>query len=117
MDSGPSKLKVGIGERDGVAVISLSGRLDAVTSPQAQRELEHAVAGNPRLLVDCTDLSYLSSAGLRAIVIAHRNAVDGGGKLALHVPGTEVMQTITISGVNRVIPIHSTLDGALAQLR
>ena len=51
----------------GTALIRLEGELDALTAPTFQQEIDRAAEGQvDRLVLDMTDLTYLSSAGLRA---------------------------------------------------
>ncbi|EID84239.1 Anti-anti-sigma regulatory factor (antagonist of anti-sigma factor) [Treponema sp. JC4] len=52
--------------------IALEGRLDTVTSPDLESELKTALEGAKELIMDFTKLEYISSAGLRVLLSAHK---------------------------------------------
>ena len=65
--------------RDGTLVISLSGRLDTLTAPELEKELNASLPSADKLVIDLTDLAYISSAGLRTLLSAHKvMSVKGG---------------------------------------
>ena len=53
-------------------VVKLEGRLDALTSQKFEKDLEGAMKGITDLTVDCADLEYISSAGLRTLLAAQQ---------------------------------------------
>ena len=53
---------------DGALTISLEGRLDALTSQTLEKEIMDKLEGITSVTLDCTDLQYISSAGLRTIL-------------------------------------------------
>jgi anti-anti-sigma factor len=66
-----------------VTVITLDGRLDSDTSPRAQQELAELVPSSSPILVDMSRISYMSSAGLRVLLLVYRKAGESGARLAL----------------------------------
>ena len=52
--------------------VALEGRLDTMTSPELSAELDQILNDADRLIIDCSKLDYISSAGLRAILTANR---------------------------------------------
>ncbi len=73
-------------ERKGnVTVVAISGRVDSVTAAAMDAELANIVRENNKMVLDLKDVSYLSSAGVRAIVrVLHGAKKSGGGvKLAV----------------------------------
>lgn len=98
-------------------ILKLSGRLDASVSAESTAAFRNAVDSNPFVLLDCTNLAFMSSAGIQAIVKAHRFAKDKNGRIGLVVGTDGVMETIQISGINKVIPVSSTRDAGLADLK
>ncbi len=102
---------------DGVLAITLHGRLDAHSSDRARGALIEGSASNQRMLLDCSGVTFLSSAGLQAIVMGHRSANDHGTKFAVVRPTSQAAETITISGIDRVISFHDSRDNALASLK
>lgn len=64
------------------AVITVDGRLDTMTSPEFEKYLNENIEGIDELTVDCKNLKYVSSAGLRVLLSAHkRMSAVGGMKL------------------------------------
>ena len=59
--------------------IALEGRLDTMTAPELEQELSQSLNGAEKLLFDFSKLDYISSAGLRVLLSAHKimNARDG----------------------------------------
>lgn len=65
-------LSIGYGERDGSTVVELRGRLDSETSPRFQNEVVGRCAGKD-VILDMVGLKYISSAGLRAILVLRKS--------------------------------------------
>jgi len=101
-------------EKD-VLVISLKGRLDAVTTPLLEKDLTELMAGGERFLVlNLKDLEYISSAGLRAILAATKRLKEKQGKLLLASLRSVVREVFDISGFSSIIPVFETVDGAIS---
>jgi anti-anti-sigma factor len=87
----------------GTALIRLEGELDALTAPDFQVEVDRAAEGEvERLVLDMTSLTYLSSAGLRALVFARQKMADDV-KIVLVSVSEEVEQTIRLVGFHRSV--------------
>jgi anti-anti-sigma factor len=87
----------------GTALITLEGELDALTAPAFQVEIDQAAEGEvDRLVLDMTSLTYLSSAGLRALVFARQKMADDV-KIVLVSVSAEVEQTIRLVGFHRSV--------------
>lgn len=66
--------------RNGNALtIALEGRLDTVTSPELEQELKNSLDAIESLILDFTKLDYISSAGLRVLLSAHKTMSKKGG--------------------------------------
>jgi anti-sigma B factor antagonist/stage II sporulation protein AA (anti-sigma F factor antagonist) len=103
-------------EKDAL-VISLKGRLDAVTSPVLEKDLTDLMAGGERFLVlDLGDLDYISSAGLRSILLVVKRLKEKQGKLLLASLKSVVREAFEISGFSTIIPIFESVDSALSSL-
>ncbi len=117
MTKNESPLQISETVREGVCVISIDGRLDAQTTEGAQSIFSEAAKTHPRILLDCANTTFLSSSGLRAIVMTHRAAGDSGGRIAVYVPRPEILATIHISGIQKMIAIHPKIEDAIAALK
>ena len=66
-------------KQDGSAlVIALEGRLDTTTAPELEAELKTCLDGIADLTLDLTNLDYISSAGLRVLLSAHKTMMKQG---------------------------------------
>jgi anti-sigma B factor antagonist len=95
------------------------GRLDFDAAPGFQEALERELggAGKPpaAVIVDGTGLDYVSSAGLRAFLLAARAAQRAGIAFALCALQPAVREVFELSGFSRIIPVHADRASALAQ--
>ncbi len=98
-------------------VLAPQGRLDTDSSPELVRQTNEVIGrGGRRLLLDLKDLYYISSAGLRAVLVAARDMAAVGGKLAISSPNREVTEVFDISGFVSVIDLHRSAEDATARL-
>lgn len=66
-------------KQDGSAlVVALEGRLDTTTAPELERELKTSLDGVTDLTLDLAKLDYISSAGLRVLLSAHKTMMKQG---------------------------------------
>jgi anti-sigma B factor antagonist len=103
----PSGFSITISDRNGRAVVTVSGELDLATSP----ELEEAVLGRldagQDVVVDLRELQFMDSSGLAVLVTAHTRAADGGPDFAIVRPreGTEVAKILDIAGIEQQLHV------------
>lgn len=101
--------------RTDVIVIPLHGRIDAVTSPQVSATVRTQIdAGARSLLLDLSDVPFLSSSGLRALLLIRKELMTLGGELRLAALQPQVLEVFDITGFAQVFAIHSTLEEARA---
>ncbi len=101
-------------ERDGNLLhASLSGRLDGSNSREFEADLI-AEAGDDScsIVLDLEELSYISSAGLRAILLITKGVKAKGGSLVLCSLPNQIEEVFKISGFDKVIPIHPDKETA-----
>jgi stage II sporulation protein AA (anti-sigma F factor antagonist) len=106
-------------DKDGdVAVFRLAGRFDSSAAASAEAELTGGAGGaTPRLVLDLTRLDYISSAGLRVLLVLARKIQQASGKMALFGLKPDVRQVFTVSGFDTIISIQPDAAAALAQVR
>ncbi len=80
-------------------VVKLGGRIDATNADEVEKQCaEYIEMGQTRMLLDMGDLEYISSAGLRVILVLSKQCVAKGGKLLLANMKGMVGRTLDISG-------------------
>jgi anti-anti-sigma factor len=104
-----------IQSRPGWTLVSIAGRLDMTSAGVLEQELEGLIgAGNRRLAVDMTRLDYLSSAGLRALLVAARRLQETAGTLALIGLHGMVKEVLEIAGLANMFPCYADERDLLA---
>ena len=103
---------------EGLAVVvSLNGRLDGVGAPELEARVSEIVArGDCRVVLDCGGVSYLSSTGLRALVVCAKSCRRVGGTLAIAALQPDCLSLMEMSGFLSVIECHDTNEAALASM-
>lgn len=92
-----------------VIIIRLCGRLDANTSPALERRIQAILhQGESRLVFDFSQLTYISSLGLRVLIVAAKNLQKINGKIALASLADNIHEIFEISGFTSVFPIYAT---------
>jgi anti-anti-sigma factor len=110
---------VEIGERrDGnILVLQPVGRIDNDTSPDFQSRLLSGLTAGATVLVDFSAVEYISSAGLRALMMGSKQAKASKGRLAVAALGPVVKEIFEISRFSMVVEVFGTTADALAALR
>ena len=98
-------------------VVSLNGRLDGVTAPDLEATITAIVErGDVRVALDCAEMGYVSSAGLRALLVSARKCQQGGGKLTVADLQPDCRSVMEMSGFLAIIECHDTSEAAIAAL-
>ena len=96
-------------------ILKVSGRMDAANATLFQEECESGIKrGATVLILDFSELTYISSMGLRALVVVGKFLEERNGKL--HICGLTglVKQVFEITRLNSVFTIHDSVQSALA---
>ena len=97
-----------------VLVINLIGRLDGITSKTfTEKTNEPEKSDFSRIVLDCKDLNYISSEGLRVMLMAAKKAKSQGGALTLCATNTAVNEVMMISGFGALFGIHLNVENAI----
>jgi anti-anti-sigma factor len=101
---------------DQALVLAPSGRLDSSTAPQLQQALLESIDGAPALLIDCAGLDYVSSAGLRVLLMGGKQSKQKGRGFALCNLKETVREVFEISGFLSVLSCYADRGKALKGL-
>lgn len=101
-----------------LAVAAVDGRVDSANAKDLDQALSDIIDGGAsRLVVDCADLSYISSAGLRALLVAIKKTNAAGGGVAMcHVP-QHINEVLEVSGFTRLTKVFRSKQEAEASFR
>jgi anti-anti-sigma factor len=93
---------------DGVTVALLSGRVDSSVADDVTAQLDRLVsAGATRLVVNLKEVSYISSAGLRSIIVAAKLTRSLNGDMRLCEPNALVLKILDASGLASLVKIDT----------
>jgi anti-sigma B factor antagonist len=100
----------------GDAVVVLpTGELDIASAPTLRDELAAVITAQPRPRVVCcdlTDVTFMDSTALSALVFAHETAVMGGQKFCLAGARASVHRVLELTQVDQVIACYDSMDAA-----
>ena len=105
-------------ERDGGTVIAkIDGRLDGANAQEFQGDLTGAIEDSDRaVILDFANLSYISSAGLRVILITAKALRRQDAELAVCSLSDPIREVFEISGFDQIIPVRDTQADAIAAI-
>jgi len=101
-----------------IPVFHLSGRLDVTTAPLLEERLEPLLEETgQKILFDCSELNYVSSAGLRVFISTLRHLSANGGGIAFASLMPPVKELFHLAGLENLFLIEGNLDAAVERLR
>jgi anti-anti-sigma factor len=98
-------------------VVTVNGRLDGIYSSAFANQVGELIIGtNPKILIDFTDIDFVTSAGLRALLLLVKKAKATGSVFALCGVNDNVREVLDISGFAAMFSIHSGRAEGIAAL-
>ncbi|HZQ82676.1 MAG TPA: STAS domain-containing protein [Gaiellaceae bacterium] len=98
----------------GSIVLRLAGELDLYNAEEVRGALTEAIGSSPdRIVVDMSEVEFVDSTAL-GVLIEARSKLGRDG-LALASPQLETRRTLQVSGLDRHLPVHDSVDDALAR--
>jgi len=100
-----------------IYVVSVTGEIDAFTSPALEQELELVLGDGARnVVVDLGEVAFIDSTALRVLLRALPKFSRRGGKLVLATDDSRVLKTLEIMGLDMKFTVEPRLAEAIAQL-
>ena len=100
-------MNVEITQTDNQVTVTLEGRLDTVTSSELEKNLAPYISMPAvKLIMDCRAMEYISSAGLRVVLMAHKNITAKGGLFVVRNLSKEVRSVFDMTGFSRILTIE-----------
>jgi anti-anti-sigma factor len=105
-------------QADDVVIVRLAGRLDSGAARSAEDGFNAVLTSDgPQLAVDMTKLDYISSAGLRVLLVVAKKVQQAKGKVALFGLSPNVREVFSVSGFDTIFSIQPDSAAALAAVR
>ena len=108
-------LRIDLEERDDYTICRPVGELDAYTVGQF-REALGELASRPKLLIDMSDVPFVDSAGLGALIGGIRRAREVGGDVAVCCNRPTLVRLLHTTGFDRIVTVTDTLAEAARSL-
>jgi len=87
-------------------ILALEGRLDTTTAPQLQEALIPEFEQEKNIRLDFQNLVYVSSAGLRILLLGEKTAKGKGGKMSLVNVSAEILEIFEMTGFSDVLSLE-----------
>ncbi len=101
----------------GVMIVAVAGRLDSQTARRFSARLAELLRSDqPRLVIEASRLTYVSSAGFRALLVAAKSAAAKDGGLVICGVTAPIQRVMEVAGLAAVFEIFPSREAALAQL-
>ncbi|HAM68574.1 MAG TPA: anti-sigma factor antagonist [Ruminococcus sp.] len=91
--------------QDETVTLAIQGRLDTTTAPELEDEINGLGDSFQELVLDCGELSYISSAGLRVLLSAQKAANASGSRMTLTHVNEEIMEVFDMTGFSNFLTI------------
>lgn len=110
-------MEIGEEKKDGILILEPRGRVDSVSSADFEGALLKGLeAGETRLAVNFGGVDYISSAGLRVLLMLVKKLQAGGGRLVLFAMPESVRLVFELAGFLALFDIEDTREAALARV-
>lgn len=95
-----------INDEMGKTLVVLKGRIDTTNADQFQQDIAPLMEGeHPDIEIDCSEMTYTSSQGLRIFLLLQKSVNARGGKMVLRKMNPQVKEVFDITGFSNIITI------------
>ena len=109
-------MRIVLDQTSGIDIVALVGRIDGSNSDEVEAALVPLADGGGSVVVDCEELDYISSSGLRVLLIAAKRSKAAGTRLALAGLQPAVGEVFEMSGFLKLFDIYSSRPDAVESL-
>ena len=102
-------------------MVRVSGELDLATHERLGEQLATAAKGEEPIIVDLSRCGFIDSSGIRVLLLGAKNAAEGdipsaSGRFSIAGPGPQVLRILEMTGLEKAVPVHDSLEAALDSL-
>ncbi|MFB3787214.1 MAG: anti-sigma factor antagonist [bacterium] len=102
---------------DDVTVVAITGEIDGKTAPEAQQKILPLAAEKNQILLDLSGVDYISSAGLRLLLMIYRQVNSLGKRLGLAGVPELIRDVMSHTGFLRFFSLYDTVADGVAALK
>ena len=110
-------MKINIKAVDDISIVTLEGELDGQSAPNMESQILPLVQPQCKILLDMSGVSYISSIGLRALLLLHRETSSSQGRIILSGLPEMIYDTMLITGFLDFFEAYDTIEEGLAALK
>jgi anti-sigma B factor antagonist len=100
-----------------VTVVEVIGDIDGKTATEVQEQVSAQVQPGVKMILDMTQVGYMSSAGLRMLLATYRQVSSSDGRIVLAGLSEEIEDTMSMTGFLRFFTTHEAVEAGLAALK
>ncbi|AXE21887.1 anti-sigma B factor antagonist (plasmid) [Runella rosea] len=102
---------------ESIAVIEVEGNIDSKTAPEFEKAAIAAIKGQGQVIIDLSKVEFLSSAGLRVLLMIYRQIKSQSGKVVLVGVSEDIQDVMSNTGFINFFIIVNTLEEAVETLK
>ena len=99
-------MEVKFNKQDSTLTAVVSGNVDTVTAPELDSKLQENLAGVRELIIDFAAVDYISSAGLRVILMANQNMEEVDGNMTIKNVNDDVREVFEMTGFDSLLNLE-----------
>ena len=96
-------MEVKFNKQDSTLTVAISGNIDTVTAPELDTKLQENLSGIKNLILDFAAVDYISSAGLRVILMANQQLEDADGTMTIKNVNDDVRDVFEMTGFDSLL--------------
>ena len=106
-------MQVNFKTQKNILIIAVNGSIDSNTAPEVQEKVLEASADSKNVILDLTEVDFVSSAGLRVILMVYRQIKSKDGKVVLVGVSEEIKDVMTVTGFANFFEMVDVVENAL----
>ena len=99
-------MEVNFNKQDSTLTVIISGNIDTVTAPELDSQLQANLSGVKDLILDFAAVDYISSAGLRVILMANQQMEDADGNMTVKNVNEDVREVFEMTGFDSLLNLE-----------
>jgi len=105
-------MNVNITTQNAILIISVEGNIDSKTAPELQQKIVEATRDTNKIILDLSKVEFVSSAGLRVLLMAYRQIKTNNGTVVLVGVSEEIKEVMSMTGFINFFKIYDDLDNS-----
>ena len=101
-------MEISVERENGILFAQVAGRVDSANAREFEQALSAAIGDDRKVIVDFGGLSYISSSGLRVILLVAKTLRNRGTEFGLCSLSEPIREIFEISGFDKIIPIYGS---------